>query len=149
MEKNIGDNMSENNLQYLKCYNKLTEAECKMMSPLQLAYIGDAIYEVFVRTHILMNNNKNVNRLHRLAIKYVKADAQAKFYHEIQEYLTEDERRIVKRGRNSKVATVPKNANLTDYKYATGFESLIGYLYLTGNTERLEYIYKLIMDMKI
>nr|WP_243427920.1 ribonuclease III domain-containing protein [Alkaliphilus hydrothermalis] len=108
-----------------------------MMAPLVLAYVGDAVFEVFVRNHLVLEKNVSVNALHKSATKYVKAKAQAKIVHTLEPELTEVEWTVVKRGRNQKSATVPKNADLTDYRYATGFEALLGYLFYTGSTERL------------
>lgn len=140
MEKNIDYMFSTLN-------NKLfSEVEAKMLSPLQLAYIGDSVYEVLVRTYIIAKNNKNVNELHKLSVKLVKAKAQAEIVLYLEDKLSEDEWTLVKRGRNSKSATVPKNADLNDYKYATGFETLIGYLYLSGKYERINEIFSLIIS---
>ncbi|WDV48269.1 ribonuclease III domain-containing protein [Clostridiaceae bacterium M8S5] len=116
-----------------------------MASPLQLAYIGDAVYEVLVRSYILETVKKSVNDLHNIAIKFVKAKSQADIVHFLKDDLTEDEHRIIKRGRNTKSATIPKNANITDYRYATGFEALIGYLYLTDNIKRINEIFDIII----
>lgn len=111
------------------------------MSPLVLAYLGDTVYESYIREYLITRNiNKKVNDLHKTAIKYVKAKAQAIIIHELENELTEEETRIYKRGRNQKSHTKAKNADIVDYKCATGFESLIGYLYLSKDIERLEYI---------
>ncbi|MPM35655.1 Mini-ribonuclease 3 [bioreactor metagenome] len=111
------------------------------ISPLVLAYIGDTVYETYIREYLITKNiNKKVNDLHKSAVKYVKAKAQATIIHEIEEQLTEEELRIFKRGRNQKSHTSPKNADIIDYKHATGFEALIGYLHLGKEKERLEYI---------
>lgn len=117
-----------------------------MLSPLQLAYVGDAVYELLVRTY-LMERGLSVGQLHRLTTKYVKAESQSDIIHYLEEYLTEKEKSIVKRGRNSKTNTTPKNAEMIDYKYATGFEALIGYLYLNEEDERLSELFKRIIDM--
>ncbi len=106
-------------------------------SPLALAFIGDAVYEVFVRARVLAEANTSANTLHKKAIAYVKAAAQARAAKALLDILTEDELAAFKRGRNAKSATVPKNADLTDYRYATGLEALFGYLYLSGESERL------------
>lgn len=126
----------------LKKINKKEESieDIKMMSPIVLAYIGDVIYEVFIRTYVVKNNVKNVNKLHKISTMFVKASGQALAIKKLQEELNEDEKAIVRRGRNNKSATVPKNAKIMDYKLATGFEALIGYLYLVNDIERLEYI---------
>ena len=111
------------------------------MSPLVLAYLGDTVYESYIREYLITKNiNKKVNDLHKTAIKYVKAKAQSTIIHELENELTEEETRIYKRGRNQKSHTKAKNADIVDYKCATGFESLIGYLYLSKDIERLEYI---------
>ena len=111
------------------------------VSPLVLAYLGDTVYESYIREYLITQNvNKKVNDLHKTAIKYVKAKAQATIIHELEEQLTEEEHRVYKRGRNQKSHTSAKNADIIDYKHATGFEALIGYLYLDKNYERLEYI---------
>ena len=115
----------------------LTKQEIHMLNPLVLAYIGDAVYECYIRKYLLATQGTLVNQLHNHATKFVKAEAQATIVHSILENLTEEEVTIVKRGRNSKSGSVPKNANLSDYKYATGFEALMGYLYLIGSQERL------------
>ncbi len=115
-----------------------TEQEVKMMAPLVLAYMGDAIFEVFIRNYLVQRMTASVNVLHRTATQYVKAKAQAEIVHALESQLTEEEWGIVKRGRNQKSATVPKNADLSDYRYATGFEALLGYLFYRGKTERLQ-----------
>lgn len=117
----------------------------KMLSPLQLAYIGDAVYDLMVRTYLIGISNLSVNDLHKESVEYVKAKAQADIIHSIEDKLTEEEWNIVKRGRNAKSSSIPKNANLQDYKYATGFESLIGYLYLTEQNKRIMEIFDMII----
>ena len=115
----------------------MDEQEAKSLNPLVLAYIGDAIYEVYIRKYLILTQNTLVNQLHKSATSFVNAEAQAMIIHSIMDDLTEIESTIVKRGRNSKSGSVPKNASLSDYKYATGLESLFGYLYITGSEERL------------
>ena len=106
-------------------------------SPLVLAYIGDAVYELFVRSLLVGRGNAPVNKLHRQSIAYVKAKAQSDTIHALMEDLSEEEQDVVRRGRNAKSGTIPKNADVTEYKYATGFEALLGYLYLKGDYSRL------------
>ncbi|MCC8169039.1 MAG: Mini-ribonuclease 3 [Oscillospiraceae bacterium] len=107
-------------------------------SPLALAYIGDGVYELYVRTRVIEEHpNLPAHKLHLKTVKYVKAHAQSNSIEAMLEMLTEEETSVYKRGRNAKSATVPKNANMTEYRRATGFEALIGYTYLSGNTERL------------
>lgn len=111
-------------------------------SPLVLAYIGDAIYEVFVRTVVISEGNASVNKLHRKSIGYVKAKSQSDTLRELNETLTTEEQNVARRGRNAKSGTIPKNADLSEYKHATGFECLIGYLYLKKDFDRLLFILK-------
>ena len=120
---------------------EFSKNEAKQLNPLQLAIIGDAVYEVFIRTYILSSNvDLSANKIHRRAIEYVKAQAQAEIIHVVEEALSEEEEYIYKRGRNAKSQTVPKNADVRDYRMATGFEALVGYLYLIGDKERLDFI---------
>lgn len=114
----------------------LDQESLRMMAPLQLAYIGDSVYELFVRTMILSRDD-NVNKLHKKAIKYVKANAQAQSLKRLEAILTDEEKSIVRRGRNAKINTSPKNTELAEYKKATGFESLLGFLFLSKNDTRL------------
>ena len=121
--------------------NTLKRSDLITMSPLVLAYIGDTVYETYIRDHLIKcNKNKKVNDLHKLAINYVKAKAQSDIIHSIEDELTEEEQRIYKRGRNQKSHTSPKNGDIIVYKHATGFEALIGYLYLDKQLDRLEYL---------
>ncbi|HIT07133.1 MAG TPA: ribonuclease III [Candidatus Scybalocola faecipullorum] len=106
-------------------------------SPLTLAYIGDAVYEIIIRTMIIEKGNAPVNKLHKRCASLVKASAQAALVLKIEPLLTEDEMHIFKRGRNAKSYTTAKNASMIDYRMATGFEALVGYLYLNGKFERL------------
>lgn len=114
--------------------------EVKLMPPLVWAYVGDAVYELYIRTNLVNNTKLNPHKLHVEAIKYVKAQAQAKILEKITEILTEEEKDIVRRGRNAQNHHLPKNANLDEYSHATAFEALIGYLYLTKQDERLRKI---------
>ncbi|MPW24749.1 Mini-ribonuclease 3 [Alkalibaculum sp. M08DMB] len=114
--------------------------EVKMMNPLTLAYIGDAVYEIYIRKYLIMNYTSKVNELNKKCVKFVRATAQCEAVISIMDQLDEEELKVVKRGRNASPKTVPKNTQLIDYKMSSGFEALLGYLYLTGNIERLEYI---------
>lgn len=125
----------------------LTKEDIRMMSPLQLAYVGDACYELMVRT-FLLDKNLSVNLLHKKATGYVKAKAQAGIVHKLEEVLNEEEKDVVRKGRNTKTNSNPKNADLIDYKYATGFEALFGYLYLTNQDSRIEEIFRFIMKIE-
>lgn len=126
----------------------LSEEDIKMLSPLQLAYIGDAVYELLIRTKILDKTHK-VNALHKMSTKYVKAKGQADIIHLLEDYLTDEEKYYVKKGRNTKTNTSPKNADLLDYKYATGFECLFGYLYLTKKDDRILELFNTIMSFDL
>ena len=116
------------------------ETEINMMSPLTWAYVGDSVYEMYIRTYLSNKTNLNSHKLHVLSIKYVKAEAQAKILKQLD--LTEEETEIVRRGRNTENHHLPKHASHEDYMYSTAFEALIGYLFLTKQNERLEYILK-------
>ncbi len=115
-------------------------------SPLVLAYVGDAIYELFIRTMVVSSGNAPVYKLHKHSTDYVKAKAQSEAIHRIFENLTLEEQGIVKRGRNAKSATIPKNADVIEYKYATGLETLLGYLYLKRDYTRLMSILEMCVD---
>lgn len=113
------------------------EIDIRTYSPLTLAYIGDAIYELVIRTIVVERGNTSANNLHKKAVRYVNAGAQAQMIEALQQELSEEERAIYKRGRNAKSYTTAKNASVIDYRKATGFEALCGYLYLTGRQERM------------
>ncbi len=111
------------------------------LSPLVLAYIGDACFELYIRSRVVAENPKlPPQKLHRLTVGYVSASSQSDIIHGIWEHLNENERTAVKKGRNAKSGTSPKNADVVQYRYATGFETLVGYLFLAGEAERLLYI---------
>lgn len=112
----------------------------RQLNGLALAYVGDAIYEVYVRDYLIQSGLTRPNQLHKTATHYVSAKAQAKLIQQMneQELLTEEEQDIFRRGRNSKSYTSAKNADIITYRISTGFEALIGYLHLTGQKERLE-----------
>lgn len=116
---------------------KLEDVELVNYSPLTFAYIGDAVYELIIRTMVVDKANKSVNKLHKESAGMVKADTQAKMILALMEELDETEVSIYKRGRNAKSYTKAKNATYADYRNATGFESLMGYLYLSGQSERM------------
>lgn len=113
------------------------QEDIRQMNPLVLAYIGDAVYEMFIRTYLISCENMKVNKFHLKSINYVKAKAQALVLDSIIPILNEEELYIVKRGRNAKSGTIPKNSTIKDYKWATAFETLIGHLYLNQKHERL------------
>ncbi len=107
------------------------------LSPLTLAFVGDGVYELVIRTLICERHNVSPNKLHKIAVKYDKATAQAALIESIYSELTPEEEAVYKRGRNTKSNTKAKNATAVDYRKATGFEALMGYLYLAGRTERM------------
>lgn len=121
----------------------LSGQDIRTYSPLTLAYIGDAVYELIIRTMLVEEKNAPVNRLHHEASSFVKAGAQADAYFRIRDELTEEELSVFKRGRNAKSYTSAKNASITDYRTATGVEALYGYWYLTGQTSRMLEMAKL------
>lgn len=132
-------------MEFIEREKKLEDV--KMLSPLVWAYIGDAIYETFIRVNLVNNSNAKPHKLHIESIKYVKAKGQADILKQLKEYLTEDELEIVRRGRNTQNHHVAKNANIADYSMSTAFEALIGYLYLTHQDDRLKEL--LDMSLKI
>ena len=121
-------------------------------SPLVLAYIGDAVYELFIRSKLIGAANAQPSQLHKESTYFVCAESQFNAFHVIENMLSEEEMSVLKRGRNAKSQTTPKNADVTHYRYATGIEALIGYLYIKGEKERIdelmEAIYKALCDMK-
>ena len=121
-------------------------SEVNTMSPLTWAYIGDSVYEMYIRMYLVSKSKMKPHKLHIEAIKYVKAKAQADILIKIEDKLTEPEKEIVKRGRNAENHHLPKNATVQDYMYSTGFEALIGYLYLTKQDERLEEILRMCVE---
>ena len=121
----------------------MDEIEVNQMSPLVWAYIGDSVYEQYIRNYLVTNTKFKPHKLHVEATKYVKAAAQAKILQYLESDLTEDEKEAVRRTRNTKNHHLPKNSNVQEYMYATAFEGLIGYLHLTKNLTRLEEILEL------
>ena len=115
----------------------LKEVDIRTYSPLTLAYIGDAVYDVIFRTAVVAQGNAPVNKLHHKTIQYVKAPAQAALIESIMDELTPEEEAVYKRGRNAKSYTTAKNATTGEYRRATGFEAVMGYLYLTGQYHRM------------
>lgn len=109
---------------------------------ISLAFLGDSVYELFVREHVLLKKICTANRLHKAVVRYVNANAQAKAAKILIDELSETELSILKRGRNHKTKTKAKNVNLKTYKWATGFEALIGFLHVKGEDERLKIIMK-------
>lgn len=111
--------------------------DIRSYSPLTLAYIGDAIYDLIIRTVVVERANRPANMLHRITVKYVSAGAQAKIVEALMDRLSEEEMSVYRRGKNAKPHTMAKNATAAEYMKATGFEALLGYLYLTENMQRV------------
>ncbi len=123
--------------------------DIRTYSALTLAYIGDVVYDLIIRTVVVGRGNRPVNDLHRITVKYVSASAQAKMAQAIAQELTEEEKTVYRRGKNTKPHTTAKNASVSDYLKATGFEAVLGYLYLTDQLDRaLELVKKGILLTK-
>lgn len=117
--------------------------DIKQINTTALAYMGDAVYEVYIRQHVMETGHVHVDRLHAMAVPFVKAEGQAKAIKYLMDnFLTEEEQALTKRARNHKVATKAKNATVMDYKWATAFEALLGYLHLKGDKDRLDAVVK-------
>ena len=126
-----------------RAVNVISEFEAKQLSPLALAYIGDAVFETYVREIIVLTEpSGHTYEMHKRAISVVKATSQAEILKKLNEMLVEDEQYIVRRGKNAKPHSMPKNADILEYKLATAFEALIGYLYITGKNDRLAAVLK-------
>ena len=118
----------------------MDEIEVNQMSPLVWAYIGDSVYEQYIRNYLVTNTKYKPHKLHIEATKFVKASAQASILQQLENDLTEEEKEIVRRTRNTKNHHLPKNSNIQEYMYATAFEGLIGYLHLSKQNSRLNKI---------
>ena len=118
------------------------EQDVRAYSPLTLAYIGDVIYDLVIRSVVVERANRSANDLHKKTTRYVKAETQSRMIQALQEELTEDEAAVYKRGRNAKSYTTAKNATMGEYRRATGFEALMGFLYLTDQTDRMLFLIK-------
>ena len=121
----------------------MEEIDVNQMSPLVWAYIGDSVYEQYIRNYLVINTKYKPHKLHIEATKFVKAAAQAKILQNLENDLTEEEKEIVRRARNTKNHHLPKNSNVQEYMYATAFEGLIGYLHLSKKEDRLDKILSL------
>lgn len=135
--------------QLLEKTTQLCDHKANEYSPLALAYIGDGVYEVFIRTYVLSKGNRSVDKLHRASRDFVCAHAQSELYAIIEPHLTEQEHMILKRGRNAKSISSPKNGDMTEYRRATGIEALIGYLYLDQQIERISQLIKIGLDVLV
>lgn len=124
----------------------MSAQEINAVTNLGLAHIGDCVYELLVRSFIICHGNHTNHGLHNATVAYVKAPAQAKAMEKILPLLDEQELSVYKRGRNTRVNSVPKNADLKDYHAATGLECLFGWLYLHGRHERINELFSIIME---
>lgn len=120
--------------------------EVNQLSPLTWAYVGDCIFELYIRTYLINKTNLKPHKLHIESIKYVKASSQANMLKHIYIYLTDDEKDIVRRGRNVQNHHIPKHSNVQEYMYATAFEALIGFLYLCNNIKRVKEIIEIAIN---
>ena len=138
MEKELNEQQNKISFAgYIRNTLNLPDTDIKTFSPLTLAFIGDCIFDLIIRTVIVENGNAPVNKLHKQVSNLVKAPTQAELYHMIQDQLTEEEMSVYKRGRNAKSFTSAKNAGIVEYRTATGVEALMGYLYLTDRMDRV------------
>lgn len=142
MEESIKDNLTSDIWVVLG----LKSVSPRQLSPLVLAYIGDSIFDLVVKTKIVTAGNTQVNKMNRAASSIVKAESQSKMIGYLEDKLTEEEGSVYKRGRNAKSYTSAKNASISDYRRATGFEALMGYLYLSGQYERMCELIKDALD---
>ena len=142
MEKSIGFEFDS----YMQEVFQMEEVDVSTYSPLTLAYIGDGIYDLIIRSIVVNHGNKQVNKLHKETSSLVQASAQSLMMRTMQEYLTEEEHAIYKRGRNAKSISPAKNQSITDYRRATGFEALLGYLYLKKEWKRMLDLVKIGLD---
>lgn len=124
------------------------EVNPKQLSPLNLAFVGDCVYEMLVRESLVAAANRPVADLNKESVRFVSAKAQTAAYELVKDHLTEEETAVFKRGRNAKVGHSPKSATHGEYHIATGMEALFGYLYLSDRTERLRELFALISDAK-
>ncbi len=128
-------------------YKGKAQAEIKVgeLSPLIWAYVGDGVYELFIRTFLVFNKRRKVHEIHDEAVKYVNSSAQSAIVHAIEPFLDEEEKFIVIKGRNTK-SNLPRSSNAVEYRYSTGLEALIGHLYLEGKLDRLKEIFHIILN---
>jgi len=138
--------LKEENISLPNLPEKPDDTKARMLSAVTLAFVGDAVFELMVRTKLACEGTRPAGSLHTLAIKHVSASAQSKAVERLIPQLTEEETAVYKRGRNANSVTRPKNTSFSEYRRATGFECLFGYLYLCGRTERLEELFALMVE---
>ena len=124
----------------------LPETDVDSYSPLVLAYMGDCVYDLIIKSMVVSRGNKQVHRMHEETSSYVQASAQSLMMRTIQQHLTEEEHAVYRRGRNTRSVSAAKNQTITDYRRATGFEALVGYLFLKKRYARLMQLVKIGLD---
>ena len=132
---------------YIKEQFEIADVDIRTYSPLTLAYIGDGIFDIVIRSVVVAKGNSRANDLHKRTSKIVKAHTQALMIEALEGELTEEEADIYRRGRNAKSGTMAKNASMSDYRKDTGFEALMGYLYLKDDFERIVFLTKRAMEL--
>jgi ribonuclease-3 family protein len=142
MEKSVGFEF----VSYMNELFQMEEVDIREYSPLTLAYIGDCVYDLVIKSLVINAGNKQVNKLHQETSNLVQASTQSLMMRTMQEHLTEEEHAVYKRGRNAKSVSPAKNQSITDYRRATGFEALLGYLYLKKDYKRLLDLVKIGLD---
>ncbi|MFR1691264.1 MAG: Mini-ribonuclease 3 [Coprococcus phoceensis] len=142
MEKSVGFEFDS----YMQEVFQMKEVDVHSYSPLTLAYIGDSIYDLIIKSLVINEGNRQVNKLHKETSMYVQASTQSLMMRAMQEELTEEEHAVYKRGRNAKSVSPAKNQSITDYRRATGFEALLGYLYLKKEWKRMLDLVKIGLD---
>ena len=142
MEKSIGFELDS----YMLEVFQMEEVDVQTYSPLALAYIGDCVYDLIIKNIMISKGNKQVNKLHKDTSALVQASTQSLMMRTMQEHLTEEEHAVYKRGRNAKSVSPAKNQSITDYRRATGFEALLGYLYLKKEWKRMVDLVKIGLD---
>lgn len=142
MEKSVGFEFDS----YMQEVFQMKEVDVHSYSPLSLAYIGDSIYDLIIKSLVINQGNRQVNKLHKETSMYVQASTQSLMMRAMQEELTEEEHAVYKRGRNAKSVSPAKNQSITDYRRATGFEALLGYLYLKKEWKRMLDLVKIGLD---
>ena len=142
MEKSIGFEF----VSYMNELFQMEEVDIREYSPLTLAYIGDCVYDLVIKSLVINAGNKQVNKLHQETSSFVQASTQSLMMRTMQEHLTEEEHAVYKRGRNAKSVSPAKNQSITDYRRATGFEALLGYLYLKKDYKRMLDLVKIGLD---
>lgn len=126
----------------------MTAHDAKQKSPVELAFVGDAVYELLVRRYISLSHDVSASQLHKMCVSFVRAEAQQEALSAVSDVLSEEEANIVRRGRNASKVTASKNADITAYRASTGLEALFGFLYLTGQNERIDQLFGIILETK-